>query len=123
MELQFDPERNHVRIVMTGALSREAIRAAFDAAVADERYRAGMARLWDFRAADPATLDSETVVELGRYSLRFPPGINDVKVAIVSGSELGFGLSRMFEMTSQAKTRLGIFRDLAAAEDWLAEES
>ena len=58
-------------------------------------------------------------MEMSKYSLRFPPGVNDVKVALVTETDLEFGLSRMFELSSKAKTPIRVFRDLDEAERWI----
>ena len=121
MTLQFDDENNIACIRITGRLSRDIILRAFDAAVEDPRYRPGMGRLWDFREADLSSLDSTTIAEMAKYSLKFPPGINDVKVAFVAGRDLEFGLSRMFEAYSfDAKTSVAVFASMEEAEAWMA---
>jgi len=52
MDLHIDEEKNIAYIKLSGQLSKKAILSAFDLAVADERYRNGMGRLWDFKDAD-----------------------------------------------------------------------
>lgn len=80
-----------------------------------------MGRLWDFRDADLSLLSTESITEMGQYSLHFPSGINNVKVAIVAATDLEYGLSRMFEMSSLAKTPISVFRAIEQAEKWLRE--
>jgi len=122
MELRADEEKNIAYIRMTGPLNRESILEAFDAAVSDKRYRKGMGRLWDFRDADLSALDSSAIAEMAKYSMRFPQGINDVKVAFVASRELEFGLSRMFEGYSrEAKTTVSVFYTMEDAVAWLSE--
>ena len=121
MKLQIDEEKNIAYIKLSGVLSKEIVLAAFDSTVSDKRYRKGMGRLWDFRGADLDFLDSGTIVEMAQYSLRFPPGINDVKVAFVTSTELEYGLSRMFEISSRAKTPIRVFRGMDQAEKWMKE--
>jgi hypothetical protein len=58
---------------------------------------------------------------MAQYSLRFPPGINDVKVAFVNSTDLEYGLSRMFEMSSKAMTPIRVFRAMDQAEKWMVE--
>ena len=77
--------------------------------------------MWDFREADLAAINSKTVRVMAQYSTRFPPGINDVKVAFVTGRELEYGLSRMFEMSSKAGTPICTFYTIEEAEQWLME--
>ena len=121
MELQIDEEKNIAYIKLSGLLSKEIILSAFDLTVSDKRYRKGMGRLWDFRDADLSYLDSENITAMAQYSLRFPPGINDVKVAFVTSTDLEYGLSRMFEMSSEAKPPIRVFRSMDHAEKWMVE--
>jgi hypothetical protein len=122
MELRTDDTKNIAYIRLTGALNREIILEAFDAAVADERYRKGMARLWDFRDADLSAFDTATIAGMATYSLNFPPGINDVKVAFVASRPLEFGLSRVFQAhAEESKTTISVFYSMEEAEAWLSE--
>ena len=119
MEIQFDVEKNIAYIKLSGLLTKKDIAYAFDLCVSDDKYRKGMARLWDFRDADLSSFDYESVVEMSEYSLKYPPGIGDVKVAFVTQRDLEFGLSRVFESVSPAKTPISVFRSIDEAEDWL----
>lgn len=121
MDLKIDAEKNIAYIKLSGLLSKKTILNGFDAAVSDKRYQDGMGRLWDFRDADLSALGSETVVEMAQYSLRFPPGINDVKVAFLVMRDFEYGLSRMFEMSSGGKTPISVFRKMEEAEKYLME--
>lgn len=121
MDLQIDEEKNIACIKLSGQLDKKSILDAFDSAVSDKRYKSGMGRLWDFRDADLSSLETSTVVEMTKYSTRFPPGINDVKVAFVTSRDFEYGLSRMFEMSSSSKTPIGVFRTMEEAELWMME--
>lgn len=121
MDLRIDEEKNIAFIRLSGHLSRKIILDAFDSTISNKRYKSGMGRLWDFRDADLSSLDSETISEMAQYSLTFSSGINDVKVAFVTNSDLEFGLSRMFELSSGSKTPIEVFRSLAEAEKWMVE--
>jgi hypothetical protein len=119
MDLYFDEEKYIVYIKLSGRLDKKFILIAFDLSVSDKRYRIGMGRLWDFRDADLSSLDNETIVEMAQYSKRFPRGINNGKGAFVVFRDLEFGLTRMFEMSSRAKTPIHVFRTIAEAEEWM----
>lgn len=121
MDLRIDEKKNIAYIKISGLLSREVILSAFDSTVSDERYKKGMGRLWDFRDADLSSLSSKVIEEMAQYSLKFPMGINDVKVAFVTIRNLEYGLSRMFEALSQAKTPISVFRAMDEAEKWMME--
>jgi hypothetical protein len=119
MELKIDNRKNIAHITLRGSLNREEILKAFDDVVADKKYKKGMGRLWDFREADLSLLTTDTVKQMAQYSLNFPPGINDVKVAFVTSRPLEYGLSRMFEMTSRAKTPIRVFDSIDDAQKWM----
>ena len=121
MELGFDEDKNIAYIKLSGMLSSKAILGAFDLAVADKRYKDGIRRLWDFRDADLFSLKSETVISMAQYSSIYPPGINDVKVAFLVSREIEYGLSRMFQMTSESRTPIQVFRVMAETEKWMME--
>ena len=121
MDLRIDEEKNIAYVKLSGLLSKKVILNAFDLTVSDKRYKNGMGRLWDFRDAELSSLDSETITEMAQYSLRFPQGINDVKVAFVTSKDLEYGLSRMFEMSSKAMTPIRVFRAMDEAEKWMME--
>lgn len=121
MNLQIDERKNTAYIKLSGLLSKEVIINALDLTISDKRYKKGMGRIWDIRDADLSFLDTKVIAELGQYSLKYPPGINNVKVAFVVGSDLGYGLCRMFEMLSQAKTPTHVFRAMDKAEKWMME--
>ena len=122
MELRVDQSKNIVYIRLTGPLSKKIILEAFDAAVSDQRYKKGMGRLWDFRKADLSALDSGTIEEMAKYPMKFPPGVNNVKVAFVATRELEYGLSRIFQAHSrEGKTSVSVFYTMEEAEAWLSE--
>ena len=121
MDLRIDEEKNMAYIKLSGLLSKKIILSAFDLTVSDRRYKNGMGRLWDFRDADLSSLEAETITEMAQYSLRFPPGINDVKVAFVTDRDIEYGLTRMFEISSEAMTPIQVFRAMDEAEKWMME--
>ena len=113
-------KKNIAYVRLAGRQSRKQILDAFDAVVADKNYKDGMNRLWDFRDADLSAIASNDIAEMAQYSMNFPPGKNDVKVAFVTNRTIEFGLSRMFEMASEGLTPIMVFRSIEDAEDWLA---
>ena len=121
MDLRNYEEKNITYIKLSGTLSKKVILRAFDLTVSDKRYKEGMGRLWDFRDADLSSLDSKTILEMAQYSSRFPPGINDVKVALVASRDLEYGISRMFQAASEAITTIRVFRAVDEAEKWMME--
>ena len=123
MDLRFDEKKNIAYVKFTGSPSSQEILDAFDAVVASEQYKKGMARLWDFTEADLSGIDSDTIREMAQCSLSFPSGINDVKVAFVAARTTEFGLSRMFQMSSHAKTPIEVFKTIDEAEKWITQST
>jgi len=121
MDIQFDETKNIAYIKITGPASSKQVLEAFDIAVSSEKYKKGMGRLWDFTEADLSSINSDTIREMAQYSLSFPSGINDVKVTFVTNKTLEYGLSRMFEASSNAKTPIKVFKTIEKAEKWMTE--
>ncbi len=120
MQLRIDKENNIAYIKLSGQLDRKIILDAFDQTVSDKDYKHGMGRLWDFTDADLSLLSSSDVIDMAQYSMKFPPGINDVKVAFVTSGNLSFGLSRMFASTSLSDTPIKVYKRIEEAEGWLS---
>lgn len=120
-ELRIDGEKNIAYIKVLGSAGSRDILDAFDMAVESPDYRDGMGRLWDFTEIDISALDGGTIREMAKYSLRFPPGIRDVKVGFVVTETMAYGLTRMFQSYSDsyAETLVRLFRDMESAEEWM----
>jgi len=95
-------------------------------AVLKDFYEATPTRnvLWDFRNIRGKRLSSgdlRLIIEhLGRYRDRRPPG----KTALVSSTELDFGLSRMSGSLADSEElpwKIQAFSSFAEAESWLDE--
>ena len=121
MDIQFDETKNIAYIKITGPASSKQILEAFDIVVSSKKYKKGMGRLWNFTEADLSSIDSDTIREMAQYSLSFPSGINDVKVTFVTNKTLEYGLSRMFQASSNAKTPIKVFKTIEQAEKWMTE--
>ena len=122
MDIRFDKKKNIAYIKITGPTTSEEILKAFDITVSSNEYKKGMGRLWDFTEADLSSIGSYTIRKMAQYSLSFPPGINDVKVAFATNRTLEFGLSRMFQSVSGAKTPIQVFKTIEQAEKWMIEK-
>ena len=123
MDLRIDEEKNIAYIKIIGKVSSKDILAAFDVAVSSEKYGKGMGRLWDFTDIDLSSLDSSLIPQMAQYSLSFPPGISDVKVAFVVTKGNEYGLTRMFQAYSEiyAITQVKIFASIEEAEKWMMQ--
>jgi hypothetical protein len=121
--IRIDTEKNIAYIKMIGKVKSQDILDAFDQAVASKGYKKGMGRLWDFTEIDLSFLKTDVIPRMARYSLKFPEGIRDVKVAFIVSKTLEYGLARMFQTYSEmyAKSQVRIFDTIAKAEKWMTE--
>jgi hypothetical protein len=82
--------------------------------------------LWDVSQAvlnDMSAEDIRQIAHVPRQSLELR---KDGKTAIVAPSDLAFGLSRMYQISSQPEPlsfEVQVFRDSEAAHKWLAEKT
>jgi hypothetical protein len=123
MEIKIDQVKNIAYIKLSGVVDEEDFFDAFNKAVSAEKYKKGMARLWDLTEVNLSALDARFIPQLAGYSLKFPKGICDVKVAFVVTKTKELGLTRMFQIYSEesAKSQVRIFSGLDEAENWLME--
>jgi len=120
MQFDFDHEKNIVTIRLTGSLDHATLLSTLDAVVAHQEYRPGMARLWDFCAADLSSLTPRTILEMARYSTGLPVGYGDVKVVFVAERALEFGLSRIFEAyAADANSLIAVFSSVEEGTAWI----
>ena len=124
MDLRIDETKNIAYIKITGKVGSKDILDAFDLAVSSEKYKKGMGRLWDFTEIDLTSLESEVISAMAQYSLQFPAGVRDVKVAFVVNKSLEYGLVRMFQAYSDmyAKSQVMVFDTVNKAEEWMMED-
>ena len=124
MDLRIDETKNIAYIKITGKVRSRDILDAFDLAVSSEKYKKGMGRLWDFTEIDLSSLGSNVIPSMAQYSLNFPEGIRDVKVAFVVSVSFEYGLTRMFQTYSDmyAKSQVMVFDTVEKAEEWMMED-
>lgn len=123
MKVRIDETKNIAYIKLSGTVSKKDILDAFDMAVSSDKYKKGMGRLCDFTEINLSSLDSKFIPEMSEYSLKFPPGICDVKVTFVVTKAMELGLARMFQIYSnmRAKSKVMIFNTVDKAEKWMIE--
>lgn len=124
MILKIDEIKNIAYIKITGKVSSQDILDALDLAVSSEKYRKGMGRLWDFTQIDLTSLKTNVIPAMAQYSLQFPAGIRDVKVAFAVNKPMEYGLTRMFQAYSgmYAESQVMVFNTVKKAEEWMTED-
>ncbi|MGW8248893.1 MAG: hypothetical protein ACWGOV_12380 [Acidiferrobacterales bacterium] len=81
--------------------------------------------LWDLTDADMSAVKSEDLQEIALIAKQSSTSGRNGRTAIVSNSDLGYGLSRMYgsfaEMSGHS-TVVRSFRTRKEAEEWIAEQ-
>ncbi len=87
-----------------------------------EHFRPGMPSIWDFRQVDPAAVTSEDLRAIAAYQQEIAPTRGPTwKAALVVSSDVGYGMSRMFEAyAGAAPNEVMVFRGMEAAEAWVS---
>lgn len=115
--LRIDPDSGIAIGTCSGTLRLEDAKAGAAAVWSSPEWN-GHAVVWDMREArlDVSTADLR---ESARFVLERQPAKPPPKVAFVTGTELDFGLARMFEaFREDPATEVRVFRDLDEALAW-----
>ena len=116
-ELELDPATGIAMIAVEGSPSADEFFAALPGTWAQPGYKTHH-RLWDLRRAN-LDFDAQEIRQLARFVLR-DRSPDPCRTAYLVGSELQFGMARMFEsLTHGSGIERGVFRDRAEAEAWL----
>ena len=122
METTTRYDRDNMLVVheASGVVTAQEVAEVMRRRSADPRFIRGMSILWDASGADMSRLDRNEMEKFigqlasGKYYAEIS------KTAVVAGSDLQFGLMRMFEMTEDSEIRpLWIFRTYTEALKWL----
>ena len=111
-----DETRKLAVLRLSGVVRSEEAWAERARMIGDPRYRDGFDELIDAVDATEFAVTGEII----RGAATSPLLPNDVRRALVAGSDEGYGIFRMFQSASaNAGTR--VFRDLDSANRWLEE--
>jgi hypothetical protein len=105
---------------VTGELTFEDIKSAFEASLTHPEFYIDMPVIWDLQKADASKLNTQDVIRIARYfELQLKKHV-DFKAAIVVSRDLEYGLSRMYQVAvADLPPKIGIFRDLEDAKKWV----
>ncbi len=115
-------ERAHqgfVRITVSGIVDADSLLSTYSSLL-DEH--AGTYRLWDYRNADLSKLTGYDLTNIVDVVAEKEGGDTKVRVALVVGREVDYGVSRMYEVLAEARypAEVAVFRDASEAEAWLS---
>lgn len=116
----YDPETNVLYLTATGALEDEEAIAYAQKLAADGSIPPGRSELADFSQANLGSLSADALRRIAGVFQRHDVDAGRSRVALVVSGDLGFGLARMYQaFRSESAIQLRVFRDLAAAREWL----
>lgn len=120
---RIDEEAGRVDLAFSGTVTDADLMATFQALYRDPKHRAGMAELTDCRAVGRVEITGRGLQRLADATKGWLDAAGVVwKVAVVVPNDEVFGLGRMYELLREGSPeQVRVFRDLAAAERWLAE--
>lgn len=115
-----DPGTGARTHTVTGDLELFDVRRTLEDVYARPEFRPEAAALWDLREAT-GDVPTEDVRHLVDFVTKLVGDGDPGKVAIVVSSDLGYGLSKMYEtiLGGQSRKPMKVFRDMVEAKRWL----
>lgn len=103
-----------------GMPSGDEVVALSDHVYTDPRLVSGGAVIHELFDVDFTMLDTAAMTRIAAHRMEPPPPA-DLRVAVVASGDVGFGLSRMLEQLAEdgRPLRVGVFRTVDAARDWI----
>jgi hypothetical protein len=114
-----DAERRLVRFVWSTPLTFQEWQAAMSDILAHPSFAPGYGFLVDRRAGVPPRA---FVTDMANFIDQHRAALERVRVALVVGDEVGFGMGRMTELATTSRNpsmTVRVFRESAEAEQWL----
>lgn len=106
-----------------GDITLQEIRTALDNISHSDDFSPDVRALWDISKLDFTNVDSqfaEKIINMRKNT----PSRTQTKIAIFAGSDLAFGMSRMYKTLSDGMPQhIMVFRSYAEAEKWLLGDS
>ena len=117
---RIDVERNLVLAVGSGILTDDDLLDFRKRLVNDPAFRPDMRELSDFRSVEKHVHTTEGLNRFLEQENMYADRLGEYRIAIVTGSDLHFGFSRMY-IAGVADTlpEVQVFRDIDEAEAWL----
>lgn len=116
-----DEQRQRVTTTVSGPVTGDEIIGHFQAIRRSHAF--GWAELVDVRKVSPPWLTSSEIWRVANLMRNFKDEEFPGPRAVLVGSELNFGLARMFANLLGDRAVIQIFREPAQAEAWLVKQS
>lgn len=120
--IEIDGETGWGRITVRGEVRVRELPGLFAAAWSDPRYATVERAIWNFLNTR-AAMRFDEILRLTEWISANKRGRGAKTIAIVAAEDAVFGTSRMFEaLQSEFGWTVGVFRDEAAATEWLRRQ-
>ena len=122
MSVLVDKSRNLVVVTPTESITVEVSKKLIEEMLSHPDFEKGMPSIWDLRETELMHINGNDVKEISGIATQQKDRRGKARIGFVVGSDLAFGLGRMFEMmnaTSHLETR--VFRDMQLAESWVLD--
>ena len=116
MTYTIDSKRRMVFTTMSGVLSFEQVVAHAVALKADARFHPSFSEVLDLRCVSQSEL---TLLELIELAQTIDPFSANARRAIVTGSDLMYETSRIYQAVRDQDTNIRVFRNMEDAQRWL----
>jgi hypothetical protein len=118
---QINEERNIRFHKIDGPINVDILKDTLASFYKSPDYDPDMNILWDLKDADFSSVTFEDVESLAGMIEKYWGKGEKSKAALIVSKDLGFGLSRMYELllTGSSPNRVMVFRQYDEAEEWL----
>jgi len=106
-------------------LSIEMYKQTMDKIISTNEYPTDVPTLWDLRKLDFSSIDSNFVDQVTGKRKEINRERKNAKLAMVVDSDLGYGMTRMYQIFSELaglSQKVEIFKNIEEAKDWLLED-
>ena len=116
-------KKNAIMIhTVTGKMSFDDIKSAYEAICLPPEFREDMNSIWDLRDADASKLDRQDVMRIARYIETQLKDRSKFKAAVLVSRYLEYDLSRVYQVASaDLPAKIEIFNNLEDAKKWVTE--
>ena len=102
LAIEVDSRRGLVLVTPATSITVDDARIAFKEIVGMPEFHKGMPSLWDLRYTELMHINAKDNKTLSEFANEIKEQRGVARIAIVVGSDLGFGLARMFELLNEA---------------------
>lgn len=120
---EYETEKKILLIMVEGKVRLDDLEQLYDNIVTSTLFPPDIRSIWDFRQADFTTIDTRFLKKIIALRKKYPQR-GTARAAFVVDSDLGYGVSRMYETLSafELPQHIRAFRDYAEAQTWLLTE-